>query len=92
MRELELRRILRNIAVVTAVTFGMLTLPNAIRAQQQTDDPSPTQGMEREMNQVADDAEDGADWGWLGLLGLAGLLGLRRRDDSRTIDTDNRRF
>ena len=48
--------------------------------------------MQRELDQTADDAEDGADWGWLGLLGLAGLLGLRRRDDTRTVDTDNRRF
>jgi len=90
MRELELRRILSNIAAVTAVTFGMLTMPNAIRAQQ-VDDPTPVQGMERGMGQAADDVEDAANWGWLGLLGLAGLLGLRRRDDTRTIETDTRR-
>jgi MYXO-CTERM domain-containing protein len=91
MRELELRRILWNVAAVTAVTVGMLTMPHAIRAQQ-VDDPTPVQGMEREMEQVADDVEDEANWGWLGLLGLAGLLGLRRRDDTRTIETDTRRF
>jgi MYXO-CTERM domain-containing protein len=92
MRALELRRILRTIAVVTAVTLGVFTMPNAIRAQQQTDEPTPVRDMQREIEQTADDAEDGADWGWLGLLGLAGLLGLRRRDDTRTIDTENRRF
>jgi len=90
MRGLELRRILWNIAALTAVTFGMLTMPNAIRAQQ-VDDPEPMQGMQQEMDEAADDAEDAANWGWLGLLGLAGLLGLRRRDDTRTIETDTRR-
>ena len=85
------------------MTFGTLTMPNAIRAQQQPEPPS-QQGTgtvtgteaERDMRQMAretaDDAEDSANWGWLGLLGLAGLLGLRRRDDSRTIETENRRF
>lgn len=93
MRALELRRILRTFAVVTAVTLGIVTMPNAIRAQQQTpDEPTPVRDMQREIDQTVDDAEDGADWGWLGLLGLAGLLGLRRRDDARTIDTENRRF
>jgi MYXO-CTERM domain-containing protein len=103
MRELELRRIFTNIAAVSVVTFGTLTMPNAIRAQQQAD-PTPQQApgtvtgteMERDMRETAretaDDAEDSANWGWLGLLGLAGLLGLRRRDDSRTIETDTRRF
>jgi MYXO-CTERM domain-containing protein len=92
MRELELRRILWNVAAMTAVTFGMLTMPNAIRAQQVDDDPRPVQGMEQEMREAADDTEDAANWGWLGLLGLAGLLGLRRRDDTRTTETEARRF
>ena len=97
MRELELRRIVRNVAALTAVTFGTLTMPNAIRAQQ-TDDPRPAQDRDLDIDdrarEAADDAEDGADWGWLGLLGLAGLLGLRRRDDThtRTVDTDTQRF
>jgi MYXO-CTERM domain-containing protein len=91
MGELELRRILGGLAAVTSVTLGMLTMPNTIRAQQ-VDDPRPVQGMEQEMEEAADDAEDAANWGWLGLLGLAGLLGLRRRDDTRTIETDTRRF
>jgi MYXO-CTERM domain-containing protein len=91
MRELELRRILWHMAAVVAVAFGTLTMPNAIRAQE-IDDREPMQGMEQEMAEAADDAEDAANWGWLGLLGLAGLLGLRRRDDTRTIETDTRRF
>ena len=48
MRALELRGILRTIAVVTAVTLGILTMPNAIRAQQQTDEPTPVRDMQRD--------------------------------------------
>jgi MYXO-CTERM domain-containing protein len=83
MRESELRRIFKSVALAASIAVAGATVPSVASAQ--ATQPGATETMNTE-------DDDDTDWGWIGLLGLAGLLGLRRRDrDHVHVDTTTRR-
>jgi MYXO-CTERM domain-containing protein len=86
MREEELRRIFRRVAITTGL-MSVMALPISLTAQTPGTDPMTQPGM---VDDDDLDDDDDMEWGWLGLLGLAGLLGLRRRDDVDRFTTPTR--